>query len=168
MSGKSNATDPEVEEIIKIIQDYKGYQSVEIRSITDEAVRNYLAEKLNQIAVLLSDAEHHIEKDEDNNLREIFDHVTSGLKTIIESLHNPCYIKNDFFSTTQRNAFKFSQLTSYDMQSIVQVEILNDESSQITDAGDDGELEDILNHLYDLIDGLNQTLTEREFVIMGE
>jgi hypothetical protein len=49
-----------------------------------------------------------------------------------------------------------------------QVDILVDEVKELDNINGEYEIDEILNHFYDLIDGLNQILSERAFLIMSE
>ena len=48
------------------------------------------------------------------------------------------------------------------------LQILEDEITHLPDQFSEHELPDLLAHVYDLIDGFNQSLTEREFIFLGQ
>jgi len=155
-----------IAELTKTINGYEGYHTPKNRDKTDEKFREFLSSKLDSIAERLSRIEEQFQSSGKNH-KEFLHQAIASLKTIIYSLKNPCYCNHAFFSQPVLSSEKIAQLYDYDFQIKEQIEILDEESSQLILDNNDTELNDMLNHLYDVIDGVNQSLTEREFVIMG-
>ena len=156
------------ENIIRSIKEYQGYSSTKERSITDQAFREYLIQKLNLINKELSKIEKLLLRLFDPGNVDPLKQIRSGVKILIGSLEKPCYANQTFFKKENINIEKLAQLYNYDFHLKDQVEILNDELHQFDSNTNDMEFADFLNHLFDLSDGLNQALTEKEFLIMSE
>jgi len=168
MSSTFNVETSEKEALKKAIAGYQGYEKPEQRDSTDKSFRTFLLSQLNLITERLVSVEKQFVKKSSSKRKDLIHHVMISLRTIADSLQNPCYCHHAFFSRKNLSQHNFRRLYKYDSQLLEQVEILAEESNQFSEKGDEFEAEEILNHLYDLIDGINQSLTEREFVIMGE
>jgi len=165
MKSNEHSTNSVEEELRKTIKGYQGYTPPEKRNKTDKNLRNFILTQLKSIDNQLLKFEKQIG---DQNHNGILNRVSSSLKTIIDSLQNPCYANQPFFSDSKINPGVLAQLYEYDTQLKEQIEILEDEAKLVPEIGNDNEIKEFLNHLFDLIDGVNQTLTEREFLIMSE
>ena len=161
------STEQVEENLIKAISGYKGYQSPVHRNKTDKSLRKYLSSQLNDFDKWLLLLEKQIQSRTDQPYEESLKRIRSGLKMIINALQKPCYIDQDSFNKTKFGSEKLAQLYQYDQQLKEQIEILNEESEQ-AEVENDQEIDEMLNYIYDLIDGINQTLTEREFLIMTD
>lgn len=146
---------------------YDGYQIANDRSKTDRRLREFLSEKLKQIERDLSLFGLKIHQHKNNAFFEPFDRIALSLKVLIQSLENPTYLQAAFFNQKPIDPFELSQLYEQEMQLVNQVGILVEEVRNLDTITDEYEIEDILNYLFDLIDGVNQTMSEREFLILG-
>lgn len=149
------------------ISGYGGYQIANDRSKTDRRLREFLSEKLKQIERDLSLFGLKIHQHKNNAFFEPFDRIALSLKVLIQSLENPTYLQAAFFNQKPIDPLKLSQLYEQEMQLVNQVGILVEEVRNLDTITDEYEIEDILNYLFDLIDGVNQTMSEREFLILG-
>ncbi len=156
------------DELARVIKGYQGYSSPKHRIKTDQAFRIFLLQQLNSANKRLPQFEKLIQNLASQGNVDPLKRIRSTVKMLINSLENPCYSDQAFFSKEDISPEKLSQLYIYDLQLKGQVEILEDELEQLDADIEDQEITDILNHLYDLTDGLNQALTEREFLIMGD
>ena len=156
------------DELIRSIKGYQGYSSTEHRTKTDQKFRNFLLTKLNSTNQRLPEFEKRIKNIVTPDISESLKRIRSGINMLTSPLKNPCYIDQLFFKKDRISDEKLSQLYKYDIQIIEQVEIFEDEIKQLDTENDDQEITQILNHLYDLTDGLNQAITEREFLIMSD
>ena len=156
------------DELAHAIKGYQGYSSPKHRIKTDQIFRNFLLKRLNTINKRLPQFEKLIQNLANQDNSDPLKRIHSTVKMLINSLESPCSSDQAFFSKKDISPEKLSQLYVYDLQLKDQVEILGDELEQHDVDAEDQEITDILNHLYDLTDGLNQALTEREFLIMGE
>lgn len=168
MSSTIKIKTSEKEALTTAIGGYLGYEKPDQRDDTDKNFRQFLTSQLNSISERLVAVEKQFLKNGKGKRRDVIQHVKTSLQTIIDSLQNPCYCNHEFFARKNIGQRNLVRLYDYDSQLMEHVEILAEESNQFTEKVDEFEANEILKHLYDLIDGLNQSLTEREFVIMGE
>ena len=154
--------------IVKSIEGYDGYQSPNARSVTDNRLRDYLTNSLNKIQQELSRLEPKMSQDEHHEFSEAFHRLVSSLKIVIQSMRNPSYSNSSFFRKPKLNPNILTQIYDFDSRLVDQIDIFFDELEALNQSGDESEIEDILNHLFDLIDGANQTLSEREFLILAD
>jgi len=155
-------------ELSKAIKGYRDYSIPEQRDKTDQNLRNFLKTKLDFVNQLLPEIEKRTQQSTEQNIIDAFKRVDSGVQMLLKSLKNPCYLDQAFFRKANLRPENLSQLYTHDLQLKEQVEILEDEFKQLKTNKDKSEFVEILYHLYDLTDGLNQTLTEREFLFMGD
>ena len=155
-------------ELARTIKGYQNYSTPQDRKKTDQNLRKFLLTKLDSANRKLPEFEKLTQSRTDKTITEIFKRVVSGLSMLLNSLQNPCYVNQAFFVKANLRSDNLSQLYGHDWQLKEQVEIFEDEFKQLDTNNDDRELAEFLNHLYDLTDGLNQTLTEREFLFMGD
>ena len=156
------------EELARAIKGYQDYSTSEDRKKTDQNLRKFLLTKLDSANRNLPEFEKLTQNKANKAIYEAYKRVVSGLSMLLNSLQNPCYIDQAFFVKANLRSDNLSELYDYDRQLKEQVEIFEDEFKELDTNFDDQELAEFLNHLYDLTDGLNQTLTEREFLFMGD
>ncbi|HEX9973540.1 MAG TPA: hypothetical protein VGD14_15825 [bacterium] len=154
--------------LIKSISGYDGYQSPNVRSVTDNRFRDYLTNSLQKIQQELSRLEPKMSRFENHEYSETFHRLVSGLKIIIQSMNNPSYNNANFFRKSKLNPGILNQIYDFDSHLVDQVDILVDELEALNQSGDEAEIGDILKYLFDLIDGVNQTMSEREFLILAD
>jgi hypothetical protein len=154
--------------LIKSISGYDGYQSPNVRSVTDNRLRDYLTNSLQKIQQELSRLEPKMSQYGNHEYSETFHHLVSSLTIIIQSMRNPSYNNANFFRKSKLNPGILNQIYDFDSHLVDQVDILVDELEALNQSGDESEIGDILNHLFDLIDGVNQTMSEREFLILAD
>ncbi len=150
------------------IKGYNGYEVPADRGESDKSLREFLSERLQQVEKALSSFEHSFYQNYKSANLSPFHRISLGLKMLIQSTILPLINNNNFFSTSKIAEDKIVQLNEYDIQLVNQVNILNDEIAALESINGEHEIDEILNHFYDLIDGANQILSEREFLIMSE
>ncbi len=154
--------------LVHAIKGYHNYSTAEDRKKTDQNLRKFLLTKLDSAKEKLPEFEKLIQGKTDKAISDAFKRMVSGLKMLVNSLHNPCYVDQVSFDNVNLRSENISQLYDHDKQLLEQVEIFEDEFKQLDTNEKNQELTEFLNHLYDLTDGLNQILTEREFLFMGD
>lgn len=168
MRSIAQATEPLKNDLANAIDGYLGYQIPEARSKSDKRLREFLSKKLNQVEKDFSAFEHrYYQKNRDARL-DIFSKISLSLRMLIQSLIQPSFEMDQFFKQPNINPDTLAQLYEYDVQLKNQVDILIEEITELESTDGEHGIEDVMNHLYDLIDGANQTLSEREFLMMGE
>lgn len=154
--------------LITSISGYDGYQSPAVRKETDNRIRDYLASLLKKIQQELSRLESKMKLHKSHGYLETIQHLASILKTIIHSMRNPSYNKSGFFQKQKLNPDVVNQLYDFDSRLVDQVDIALDDLEVLSETDDDAEIGNILRHLFDLVDGVSQYMSEREFLILGE
>jgi len=155
-------------DLVNLISGYSGYKIPETRSKTDKRLREFLSAKVQRIEKDLSQFEHQFyQKNKSANLSP-FHRISLSLKMLIQTLIEPSSNDNHFFTQSKENQEKITQLYEYDVQLVKQVDILVDEVKQLDNINGEYEIDEMLNHFYDLIDRVNQILSEREFLIMSD
>lgn len=168
MRSIAQSTEPLQKDLTNTIDGYSGYQNPETRSKSDKRLREFLSKELNQIEKDFSAFEHrYYQKNKDARL-DIFSKISLSLRMLIQSIIQPSFEMAQFFKRPNIHPDTLAQLYEYDVQLKNQVDILIEEISQLESTDGEYGIEDVMNHLYDLIDGANQTLSEREFLMMGD
>ncbi len=168
MRSIAQTSDSLENDLTNSISGYSGYKVPETRRKTDERLREFLSEKLQRIEKDLSLFEHrYYQKNKNANLSP-FNRISLSLKMLIQMLTELSPNENHFFTQSKINQDKIIQLYEYDIQLMNQIDILVDEVKELDNINGEYEIDEMLNHFYDLIDGLNQTLSEREFLIMSD
>ena len=168
MRDSSSAIESVEEELKSSINGYVGYKTPKERNLTDTSLREYLSKQLESINKRLPLLESQLSQRSGQNHKETLHRIGSSIAMMLNPLLQPCYIAQPFFNQPELHSEKLLQLYDYDKQIKEYVELLLDESHQAGDDADATETLDFLNHLYDFVDGINQSLTEREFLIMTD
>jgi vacuolar-type H+-ATPase subunit H len=164
---KSNFQSAETLEndLMKTIRGYSGYQVAKSRQQTDRRLREFFSEQLKNVEKQIASYNQKIEQSKSAVSRETFTKVSTTLKTVLRSLQNPVYqisVPAKIFPGT------LQRLYEYEIQLKKQVQIFSEEVQEMGKVDLESEGCDFMNHLFDLIDGINQTLSERELLILGE
>ena len=155
-------------DLLRSISGYVGYQAPDARRKTDRRLREVLSEKLQQIEKDLSQFEHRFYQQNKSADLNPFHRISLSLKMLIQSLIETGTNNNQFFNQSKIDPDKITQLNDYDVQLVNQIDILVDEVKELDSIDGEYEIDEMLNHFYDLIDGINQILSERDFLIMSE
>jgi hypothetical protein len=164
----TQATESFDKNLLNSISGYLGYNVPDTRRKTDTILKEFLSERLQQVEKDLSQFEHRFYQQHKTASLNPFHRISLSLKMLIQSLVERSSNDNSFFTQSKINPEKISQLYEYDTQLVSQVDILLDEVKDLDNLNGEYEIDEMLNHFYDLIDGVNQIFSEREFVIMSE
>lgn len=168
MRSVAQANEPLENDLLNSISGYSGYQVPQARRKTDRCLREFLSEKLHRIEKDLSRIEHRFYQQNKNASLNPFHRISLSLKLLIQSLIESFTNNNQFFNRSKIDPDKITQLNDYDVQLVNQVNILVDEVKELDNLEAEFEIDEMLNHFYDLIDRINQILSERNFLIMSE
>ena len=155
-------------ELIQSIRGYTGYEKVETREKTDKRLREYLASEIKKIEKAVLRIAQRISKNGDSSISEAVNKLINRLKNLFETLNAPTYNSASFFNHSPINSETLMQLYEYESLLKHHVDILADEISEWENIEEISETDEFLNHLFDVIDNVNQILMEREFLITGE
>ncbi len=154
--------------VSKEVPEYSGYQDRKNLNKSDKQLRIYLWEKLNAIASQFDKRKNQILSVCHNDCRETVENISQSLIALQETLRNPCYCNQGKIVKEKLTQHQIAQLHDYDSQLMEHIQILEEEINFLPEEIHQDEISDILAHIYDLIDGFNQYLTEREIVFLGE
>ncbi|MDZ7724595.1 MAG: hypothetical protein U5R06_17770 [candidate division KSB1 bacterium] len=169
MSAQTLAKHPGLERLAKSIRGYDGYHACDIREKTDTVVRAHL---VNQIHSLLSNlgAEIQAQQEEDQRkIEQLVDKTKQKLTTICASLDDPTYTSGGFFGRDSVSERFLQRL--YDLEADMLDETVNiDEeiASMKQEKMDKDRVEDHFLQINNYIDDFNQSLFEREALILGD
>lgn len=167
MRSANLMADPAATELAQAIHGYDGYRAIQERRSNDLRLREFLNSKLNLLEEQITQLGFWLRHQANHNSFEIFDRIVLSLKMLAQSLTNPAYNSGSFFRQPISSA-RLNQIVEYDQHLASQIDVLLDETRNIEQTANDEDVEEILNHLYDLIDGVNQIWSEREFLILDE
>ncbi|MBD3291087.1 hypothetical protein GF337_19925 [candidate division KSB1 bacterium] len=155
------------QELIKTIRGYSGYERTEWREKTDQRLREYMASQIQKIGSNFQNLSAHLQKFDNPDIARSIKRLIKQLKILIQSLHQPSYEKSSFFNLSEVNSGILTQLYEYESQIKHQVDILADEVSELENMDDVSDSGELINHLFDVVDNLNQSIMEREFLLAG-
>ena len=168
MRSVGETTELLTNDLTNLISGYAGYNNPRNRHKTDKKLKEFLAERLQQIEKDLSRYEHRFYQGHKSANLAPFHRISLSLKMLIQSLNESSSNDNPFFSQSKVSQDIISQLYEYDVQLVNQVDILLDEVRELDNIYGEFEVDEMLNHFYDLLDGVNQAMSEREFLLMSE
>lgn len=153
--------------ITKKIPAYKGYEKKERVSSSDRQIRMYLLNQITGIKSSFKEFKARYENQQGFPV-EIAKNISMSFKALTDSLQNPCYCNNGRVPLTTFSENENFRLIELDAQLIEQVQIMKEEISNLQGDVPIDELKDQFNFIYDLVDGFNQLLSEREFIFLGQ
>lgn len=159
--------EPTISDLVQTIQGYEGYRNLEKLRQTERKLKSYLADQLRQVETGLSEFEHRCYQQRKISNLNFFNRISLSLKMLIQTLQEGA-LDHQTMARTGIDDAQAAQLEQQDRQLVEQVNILSDEVQNLDDLNGELEIEEMLNHLYDLLDGINQTLSEREFLMMSD
>lgn len=163
--GKSQT---DAQDLSQIIPDYSGYEGREDRKKSDSSLRNTLTEKMKHIRDDLEKLSHQFQNQGKKEFTCAIGRLQTQLETVTQNLQVPAYSDITFFERESLPKEGITRILEYDHAMTEQAQILLEEVHAL---GSPKALEEDLggyfNHLQDLIDGFNQNLMEREFIIAG-
>ena len=154
-------------ELIKTIRGYSGYEKTETREETDQRLREYMASQIEHIGIIFQNLSTRIEQEGNDNVAHSIKRLIKQLKILIQTLNQPSYNNSTFFNLSKVNSGVLSQLYEYESQIKNQVDILTDEVYELEKIDESTDTNELINHLFDVVDNLNQMIMEREFLLAG-
>ncbi len=150
----------------RAIPGYEGYHDPALRVQTDQNLRSYLGQCLQNAAEQLLQIRNGFQSGNSEQFVAWAQRTNRQLTTVQENLaesagdetqlSTPAHLSNDFLE----------KLYNYDFALLEQARTLSEELSdrlQFEETAED--IEDFFRHIEDLIDGLNQNLLERDFLL---
>ncbi len=153
--------------LARMIQGYEGYESADQSLHTEQRLKSYLADQLRRVEINLSQFEHRCYQQRKLSNLNSFNRISLSLKMLIQSLQEAA-TNHQAIPAPALHPSRAMQLEQQDQHLVEQVTILSDEIESLDELDGEFEIDEMLNHLYDLLDGINQTLSEREFLMMND
>ncbi|MFQ6114751.1 MAG: hypothetical protein ACE5NG_11845 [bacterium] len=153
-------------DLSEIIPNYSGYTVKDGRKKSDDSLRNTLVEKMDQTGNALQKLRGKFQQQGKKELAGAVERIQNQLQTVSQNLQVPAYSEETFFDreTIPRNGL--NKIHDYDRAMTEQAQTLLEEVQALESQESSEEaLADFFNHLQDLLDGFNQNLMEREFII---
>ena len=160
---------PGLERLAKSIKGYDGYRTCDIRQKTDTAVRAHLINQLKSLLDRLGAEINAKEEKDQKKLEQLVDKTKQKLGTICASLDDPTYTSGGFFGRESIPIHSLQRL--YDLEADMLDETMNmDEeiASLEQETLNKERVEDHFLHINNYIDDFNQSLFEREALILGD
>jgi predicted ATPase len=150
----------------RAIPGYAGYHDPALRTKTDQTLRSYLRQSLEQAEKQLQDIRNGFQSGETEQFALWAQRTSRQLATVQENLSESAGDETQLFSTAHLSNDFLEKLYNYDFALLEQARTLSEEllhRLQLEETAED--IEDFFRHIEDLIDGLNQNLLERDFLL---
>lgn len=153
----------------RAIPGYVGYHEPGTRLKTDQTLRTYLTESLQQAEEQLLQIRNGYQADQAAQFEAWAERTKQQLATVQENLTQPAEEETQLTSMKSFSTEFLERLYNYDNALIEQVRTLLEElAHQLYLEKTAEDIEDFFRHIEDLIDGLNQNLLEREFLLSSQ
>ncbi|NOY59907.1 MAG: hypothetical protein GXO75_13405 [Calditrichaeota bacterium] len=151
------------------MHDYWGYEKADGRERTDKAIREHCIEIISQLTGRLGNSLKAEQEEDQQRLDTLVANAKKNLLIIGDSLRNPTYSGTSFF--TAKAPFNDALNRIYDLEKLMLDALLN--ISGELGGLDKGELskdqfEASFLQIQDFLDDINQSLFEREALILGD
>ena len=153
--------------ICEKVPNYVGYAKKEDVTLSDREIRHYLLRQTDGIKNSFAQL-WELHSDEDNFPHEIAKNINLSFAALKDTLRNPCYCSNGKITSANIAGEQTEKIVEYDQQLIEHIDILKEEINHLQDDIQSDQIGDQLNIIYDLIDGFNQLLSEREFLFLPQ
>lgn len=150
----------------RAIPGYVGYHDPEVRIVTDQRLRTFLGEYLEKAEKELLQIRNGFQSGETEGISAWAQRTRRQLGTVHENLSESAGDEIQLFSSERLPTDLLEKLYNYDFALLEQARTLSDELAhrlRLEKTAED--IEDFFRHIGDLIDGLNQNLLERDFLL---
>jgi len=156
--------------LTRTVPGYVGYERPEDRKASDESFRRYLEASLKDTQARLLAYSSQLREKNLTTVANALGKMGKSLASVLHDLQNPIYSDSDFFSLPKAEPDVLEKTYRYDLAVQQQVKQLAEELqglSEMNAASEESDWAESMARLGDLIDGLNQNLAEREFLLAG-
>ncbi len=158
-----------VSKLVQTIGDYRGYEELTERRLTDSALRRFLIQVIQELVVKLNQSFRAENPDDQERLDSLVSSTRRKLKTIRQSLNDPTYHEVPFFYQAQIPARRLGRLYDLEQDMVEETcEIQRELRVLDPDQVKKEAFEDHFLQIQNFIDNINQYLFERESLIVGE
>jgi len=168
MENVSASTSP-LQVITQSIAGYSGYEQSLQRKDTDVNIRQHLQQRIRALLKILEKAPQALAPEDQEKLTELIKSTRRKLGTIYQSLATPTYLGTGFFSKEQLSPRRLERVYEFERVMLREVENLALELNTLNHHPlHKAMIEDHFLHIQDCIDTFNQSLFEREALLLDE
>lgn len=158
-----------LESIAQAIVGYSGYERSSYRAGSDQKIRQHLQQKIRALLKALEATPAATQPEDQARLSELIKSTKRKLATIFQSLSSPTYIGGGFFATENLASRRLERVYEFERTMLREVENLGLELAALCSHPLAKEVfEDHFLHIQDFIDTFNQSLFEREALLLDE
>lgn len=154
--------------LIHQVGDYVGYENAELRLKSDAAIRRHLTAQLVAVLKQLEQQFRAAEAQDQQRLDALASGARRKVKTICASLRNPTYEQTHFFDGRRMTARELGRIYDLEIDMLETSEHLRTEVAGLQNNVSRSEFEDRFLHIQNFVDNFNQSLFEREALIIGD
>lgn len=169
MPVSSNSTHAGLQSLIDRVEEYAGYEDALLRMQSDIAVRRHLTANIKGVLEQLEQKFNAADNAEQTRLESLITSSRRKLTTICSSLNNPTYQHVTFFSGKRLSARELGRIYDLETDMVDETEHISNEVVGLKkEAAGRSEFEDRFLHIDNYVDNINQSLFEREALIIGD
>ena len=154
--------------LMQQVGDYAGYENDELRLKSDAAIRRHLTAQLVAVLKQLEQQFQAAEAQDQQRLDALASGARRKVKTICASLRNPTYEQMNFFDGRRMSMRELSRIYDLEIDMLEEAEHLRFEVAGLQNVVSRSEFEDRFLHIQNFVDNFNQSLFEREALIIGD
>lgn len=154
--------------LVQTISDYVGYENPDIRCSTDKTIRRLVIQNIIDLLKLF-DEKHKAASDQQmTDFKKQIDRTRRRLKVLCGSLESPTYLHGQFFLAGDVNARRLERIYELETDMLEETGNINEEILSFQPSMSKETIEDHFLRIGNFVDNLNQSLFEREALIIGE
>lgn len=169
MNNSSQSQSPALQQLVQGVHGYLGYEKADERERTDKAIREHCIEQISQLTAHLGNSLKAEQEEDQPRLDLLAGNTRKNLSIIGDSLKNPTYSGTSFFADQAPSSKALGRI--YDLEKLM-LDALSNISEEIksldTSTITKDQYETSFLHTQDFLDDINQSLFEREALILGD
>ena len=169
MNNSSQSQSLSLQQLVQDVHGYLGYEKADERERTDKAIREHCIEQISQLTGRLDKSLKAEDAEDQQRLDTLAANAKKNLLIIGDSLKNPTYSDTSFFA--DQAPFNNALNRIYDLEKIM-LDAFSNISEEFGSLGREklpkDQFEASFLHAQDFLDDINQSLFEREALILGD
>jgi hypothetical protein len=151
------------------IGEYVGYENASLRKSSDAAIRRHLINSIESVLKQLDAPYQAAEAEDQERLGSLLKSTKRKLNTICQSLNHPTYQQVSFFGGKRLSEREISRIYNLEQEMIEEIDHVQTEVASMDKGKLEREIfEDHFLHISNFVDNVNQSLFEREALILGD
>ncbi|RPI00388.1 MAG: hypothetical protein EHM72_09380 [Calditrichaeota bacterium] len=151
------------------IGEYVGYENASLRKSSDAAIRRHLITSIKDVLQQLESPYQAADTEDQERLDSLLKSTKRKLNTICQSLNHPTYQQVSFFSGKRLSDREISRIYNLEQEMIEEIDHVQTEVAGMGKEKLEREIfEDHFLHISNFLDNVNQSLFEREALILGD